>query len=292
MKKIYTLVCYGNGGHNQLDYMKSEYGFENLDVLVDCGAVKAFKQGFKITLDEYCEFLDKHVLQTPAKYFALDVIENPEATRKNYFEMLRRGYKPIPIITAGSSLEMLNEYYETADLVALGGLAPLRAAKAWDKFDLIMKHIGERKCHWLAFCIPEFISKYKPYSMDSSSWIYASKAGNFHFFIRAGAKLQQYSKVKIAEILGNPKPSPERTRIIASFSRMGVDIGKEWKDSQGFKSFNYRTRLLFGMIPFMQQADFWGEKYNSIYYIVTAAKRQIDMLFESRRMLDADMGYC
>ncbi len=84
--------------------------------LLDSGAFTAHNSGKDITLDEYCRFLDRLPVK-PWRYFMLDVIGNPDATWNNYQKMLSRGYKPVPIFTYGSDLQLVDEYYKTSDYI-------------------------------------------------------------------------------------------------------------------------------------------------------------------------------
>src|SRR5271169_933508 len=64
--------------------------------LLDSGAFTAFKQGYQIDINEYCAFLKSPTFPIE-RYFMLDVIGDPKATKKNLEIMLKKGLKPIPV---------------------------------------------------------------------------------------------------------------------------------------------------------------------------------------------------
>lgn len=138
-----------------------------LRFVVDSGAFTAWKAGKPIALDDYCRFLENFPVK-PWRYFTLDVIGDAEGTLKNYKTMLKRGFKPVPIFTRGEDPKLLDEYYETSDVVGIGGLVGTRGNKGFVKG--IMKVVGTRKVHWLGFTNLNFLKVYKPYMADSSSW--------------------------------------------------------------------------------------------------------------------------
>jgi hypothetical protein len=136
-------------------------------VIIDSGAFTAWKAGKVIDINEYCSFI-KNLPFEPWKYFMLDVIGDPIKTKKNYDIMLRQGLNPIPIFTRGDDIKELDEYYKTSDIVGIGGLVGTKQNKGFVKG--IMEKVKGRKVHWLGFANSKYISYYKPYMCDSSSW--------------------------------------------------------------------------------------------------------------------------
>jgi hypothetical protein len=156
---------------------------EDLRLYIDSGAFTAWKAGKEIKLDDYCKFIESLPI-VPTRYFTLDVIGNYIKTEENYRIMLDRGFNPVPIFTRGEDVSMIDEYYKTSDLIAIGGLVGTLGNKGFVKG--IMKVIGNRKCHWLGFCNLEFMKYYKPYSADSSSLEDGARYGHIRFYIGKG----------------------------------------------------------------------------------------------------------
>jgi hypothetical protein len=152
-------------------------------LLVDSGAFTAWKAGKKIELDDYCRFLESLPVK-PWRYFTLDVIGDAAGTMKNYEEMLRRGFSPIPIFTRGEDPFVIEEYYKTSDVVGIGGLVGTKGNKGFVKG--IMSKVGERKVHWLGFTNISFIGHFRPFSCDSSSCTTAKRFGQIPIYLGRG----------------------------------------------------------------------------------------------------------
>lgn len=143
---------------------------ENSDVIrlvVDSGAFTAWKSGTEIKLDDYCGFIESLPV-TPWRYFTLDKVGDAHGTAENYRIMLRRGFDPVPIFTRGEDLTALDRFYETSDVVGLGGLVGTQGNRGF--VNGIMQRVGKRRVHWLGFTKREFLKVYRPYMADSSSW--------------------------------------------------------------------------------------------------------------------------
>lgn len=143
---------------------------KDIRLLIDSGAFTAWKAGKRIKLGDYMNFI-KTLPIKPWRYFTLDVIGDPKRTWDNYQKMLDEGLKPVPIFTRGDDFKMLDKYYETSDLVAIGGLVGTPHNKGYVK--RMMREVGDRKVHWLGFTKMEYVQYYKPYSVDSSGYCHS-----------------------------------------------------------------------------------------------------------------------
>lgn len=156
---------------------------DRVEWILDSGAFTAFKGGKPIDFAAYCEFIEALPVR-PERYFVLDVIGDPKATRANYEAMLARGLRPVPIFTRGEDRSALDAYYETSDVVAIGGLV-----KTTGKFGFVrgvMEMVAGRKVHWLGFNNAKFVAYYKPYMVDSSSWSYGFRFGLVYTYLGKG----------------------------------------------------------------------------------------------------------
>jgi hypothetical protein len=226
--------------------------------VLDSGAFTAWKAGKSIELDDYCRFIESLPFK-PWRYFTLDVIGNPEASMKNYEAMLKRGFKPIPIFTRGEDPSVINDYYKTSDVVGIGGLVGTPNNKGF--VNGIMKHIKDRKVHWLGFTSMDFIKYYKPYMCDSSSWESGARYGVAKIYMGQGrfatvkrtdfAKKQKQEIIQRIRHLGiNPSdliknagwaggPSASRNLCAAS----AVNLSSELEIKLGVKMFNALTTV-------------------------------------------------
>ena len=205
-RKLNILVAYPYMSKSTISFLKGNS--DNIRFLLDSGAFTAWKAGKPIKLDDYCAFLENLPFK-PWRYFTLDVIGDPEGSFKNYETMLHRGFKPLPIFTRGEDFSMLDEYYKTSDVVGIGGLVGTRGNKGFVKG--IMKHIGNRKAHWLGFTNKNFVAYYKPYMCDSSSWEGGARYGTFDLYCRNG----KYIRLKRTDFKN--APSSEAIKTIKSY---------------------------------------------------------------------------
>jgi len=177
-------------------------------LIVDSGAFSAWNSGKEIKLDEYCKFLDTLPKTMSYKAVQLDVIGDGEKSYTNLMKMREDGYDPIPVFTRGESLERLDELYSLTDYVMLGGVAKGGTNKNYVKW--FLENNKNRKAHLLGFTRIPFILKYKPYSVDSSSWASAVRYGSMSVYVGSG-KMKRYKKQDFIE-----HPSQERLQTLYS----------------------------------------------------------------------------
>lgn len=173
--KLNVLVAYPYWRKPIIDAMRA-MPKEDRRLIVDSGAFTAWNTGKPIHLDDYCRFLDSIEDLRPFHAVQLDVFGDPEASYKNLLIMRERGYDVMPVFTRGESLERLEEFYEMTDYIMFGGIVIGGKNREYVKWWL-NRNQG-RKAHWLGFVNIPFIKRYKPESVDSSSWNSASRFGN------------------------------------------------------------------------------------------------------------------
>lgn len=182
--KLNLLIAYPYFKNEILDLLKTRS--DDIRLVIDSGAFTAWKAGKEITVDEYARFLDGLPIK-PWRYFTLDVVGDPQRSLANYDALRGQGFSPIPIFTRGDSVEMIDRYYETSDVLGVGGLVGTKGNKGFVKG--IMSRIGKRNVHWLGFANLNFIYVYRPYMCDSSRWANAVKFGSLFLYSRGGAWL-------------------------------------------------------------------------------------------------------
>jgi len=142
----------------------------DVELLLDSGAFTAKNTGEDISLDEYCSFLDEWGPKL-FRYLALDVVGNPEGTDRNLKEMLRNGYKPVPVHVLGDDQRRMDELFEYSDYVALAGLRrPHKGGAPKEYVAAKMKWAAGRDVHWLGYVREPMIAAFRPYSVDCASW--------------------------------------------------------------------------------------------------------------------------
>jgi hypothetical protein len=183
----------------------------SFNLIVDSGAFTAWNTGREIRLDDYCKFLDSIAHLRPFHAVQLDVFGDPAASHANLMTMQKRGYDVMPVFTRGDSLERLEEYYSMTDYIMFGGIVIGGKNQNYAKW-FLNRNKG-RKCHWLGFVNMPFMKKYKPESVDSSSWSGSARFGGLHLYM-GGGKMKSFKK----EVFRSP-PSEE---IVLAAARVGV----------------------------------------------------------------------
>ena len=207
--RLNILVAYPYLNQQMIDLLK-EVG-PSLRFTLDSGAFTAWKAGKPIQLDDYCRFLEQLPIK-PWRYFALDVIGDPEGTQRNYETMLARGFKPVPIFTRGEDPSVLDEFYKTSDVVGIGGLVGTPGNHGFVKG--IMRHVGKRMVHWLGFTDLDFIKVYRPFMCDSSSWESGARYGGLKLYMGQG----QFKSIKKSQFQQRPPQA-----ILDRIKWLGVD---------------------------------------------------------------------
>src|SRR5262245_51435293 len=198
-----------------------------LRLLVDSGAFTAFQLKVQIPLAAYCHRLERLRI-TPWRYFVLDVIHDPGATKANYQAMRRAGLAPVPIFQRGAQLADLDFYYDTADMIGLGGLVHQRGSRPF--VNGMMARIRKRRVHWLGFSDPQFVKHYRPYSCDTVSWEAAGRYGDLQLHGADG------NYMRIRRRMNGRDLTP---RALATIRNLGRDpslfqFPKAWRGAGGY----------------------------------------------------------
>jgi len=195
----------------------------DIRLLIDSGAFTDWKSGKETSVEEYMDFLESLPVK-PWRYFVLDKIGDSQGTKKNYEIMLNRGFKPIPIFTRGSDLDDLDYYYETSDIVGIGGLVGTKNSKGYLKH--VISKNKNRPLHWLGLTHSSMVGHYKPFSCDASSWESGGRYGQISVYMGKGV-FKSYSKKEAIETA----PSSQMWKIIRSygFNPRELQIEKNWR---------------------------------------------------------------
>lgn len=238
-------------------------------VVIDSGAFTAWKAGKVIDINEYCSFI-KNLPFEPWKYFMLDVIGDPIKTKKNYEIMLRQGLNPIPIFTRGDDIKELDEYYKTSDIVGIGGLVGTKQNRGFVKG--IMEKVKGRKVHWLGFTNANYISYYKPYMCDSSSWVSPLKFGCLKIYTGKG-EFKTVAKIDCIK-----KPSKEIEDLIKAYGEdpQLLKYSSQWVNSG--KGDSVMEKITMKSFPLFQYDI--NKNFNTKYFLAVASSLQIRLLHQ------------
>lgn len=204
--KCNLLVAYPYCTTNLLSALRRHQG--SVRFLLDSGAFTAFMAGKAVELNDYERFVKS--LQDAGvdvwRYFTLDVIGNPAETRRNYDTLLSRGLTPIPIFTRGEDPKAIEDYYAMSDVVAIGGVVGTNDPAGF--INGMMRHVGNRRVHWLGFTRREFLKHYRPYMCDSSSYSETARYGWLNLYAGGGHWYETISRHEFR------KPIPPRLERI------------------------------------------------------------------------------
>jgi hypothetical protein len=141
-------------------------------IIIDSGAFSAFTKGTPVELTDYLRWLGALPF-TPAWYFTLDVIGDPDATRRNTAQMRAAGFDPVPIFTRGAPPDDLEAMYDAgAWLVGFGGIAVNKWGRAAYLRYVHRRHVRGRKVHWLGVGNMRLLAEHRPYSCDAVLYNY------------------------------------------------------------------------------------------------------------------------
>ncbi len=241
----------------------------HVDLLLDSGAFTAKNTGEVITLDEYCDFLDTWGSKI-FRYLALDVVGDPKATDANLREMLKAGYKPVPVHVLGDDQRRMDELFEMSDYVACAGLRrPHKGGAPKEYVAAKMKWAAGRDVHWLGYVREPMISAFRPYSCDSASWASAHMYGAARVYLGSG-KWINTSWDERESILRNKVAM--RHVNAAGFSAADVNDPLCWKNSrlEGYDSGRFMSMAI--------TADSW------VRYVIDIQRRYGTRIFLATTM--------
>ena len=197
--------------------------------MLDSGAFTSFNSGKPIQIDDYCRFLDGLPVK-PWRYYALDVIGDHDGTLKNYETMLARGYDPIPVVTYGQDLSVVEYYYSKTDFIAYGGLVGRSTAEKAVGVNQFQKVVNGRKSHLLGFTSMPYIKHFQPYSCDSSSWEGGARFGNANIYAGNGKMI----KARKADFSNRPSKKIIDACITLKIDPSRAKREEEWKGRKSF----------------------------------------------------------
>ena len=203
-----------------------------VSLLIDCGAFTTYSLGRPATkVEDYIKFINEFTAScgryvNEFSYMALDVIGDGQATMANYEAMLDAGLSPIPIMTRGASDVEVQRFLDTSDHIAVGGVFGGTADKSALRA-MVHRLPKGHKQHWLGFTNHDFVTYYRPHSVDASSWQTVRRYGKLSAYLGNG---------RFAKPVFYGKPVPANVR--AAIRAVGDDPAKLavrelWKPYRG-----------------------------------------------------------
>lgn len=273
--KLPVLVSYAYARKNQQAFAQLAND-SRVQLLLDSGAFTAKNTGEVIRLEDYCKFLDTWK-QKIFRYLALDVVGDPAATDANLREMLKSGYKPVPVHVLGDDQRRMDELFEMSDYVALAGLRrPHKGGAPKQYVAAKMKWAAGRDVHWLGYVREPMIAAFRPYSCDSASWMSAGLYGRMDLYLGRG-RWKAYCYADVPKLLTDL----ESMRLLR-YMGYTVENIKDRNCWRRAKSLGY-TGMSF--MSFAVSADGW------IRYVMDMIERYGTRIFLATTMIDQDMEH-
>lgn len=182
------------------DWQKDYINKNTKMFLLDSGAFTFMNSNkgevnWKEYIDRYCEFIVKN----DVKYFFeldIDSVVGYEKVKEftKYIEK-KTQRKCIPVWHKNRGLEEWKRLTKEYDYVAIGGIVTKEIPpQEYDIFVPLLKIAKENNCkvHGLGFTNTSKLNKYHFYSVDSTSWLKASRFGRIDYF--DGKKMKTYKK--------------------------------------------------------------------------------------------------
>lgn len=156
--------------HYLKDWLAIEAQCHFRDWVMDSGAFSAHSLGVKIELRAYMETALELLATDPrlTEVFALDVIGDHEAGRRNAEKMQEAGIPVIPCYHVGEPKELLRYYCKHWPKVALGGAVGYRRKLEWAR--LCFREVWPHKLHGFGYGVEDHIMALPWHSVDASNW--------------------------------------------------------------------------------------------------------------------------
>jgi hypothetical protein len=184
---------------------------EGAKVFLDSGAFSAWTLGVKLSVREYCEYIQQNrdilrIEDGDLMASVLDGIGDPLATYRNQLEMEERGVRPLPCFHFGEDPTYLEHYVRNYTYITIGGMVGKSAVQLQNWLDVIFeKYIcdgtgrARLKVHGFGMTSIPLMWRYPWYSTDSSSWIQATSFGSVVIPERKAGLREIVGPVKVSE---------------------------------------------------------------------------------------------
>lgn len=190
-------------------------------IMLDSGAWSAYTQKDPIDIDEYIKFVKEHEHLLDI-YVNLDVINDGEASYKNWLYMKAAGLNPLPVYhmedDRGQTAKWLYKYLEKTDYVAIGAIAnksvmarKMSLDRLWEDHLVDNQGYPIAKFHGFGLTSNVIMTRYPWFSVDSTSWV---QYGKFGIVLVPGRTHGEYDYTKTVRKYVVSKRSPSKTAVV------------------------------------------------------------------------------
>lgn len=262
---LFSYAYVGKGNSEILEYIEDKSINGDVDIMIDSGAftrygyeMKGSHQGDWITLDNYCKWLDVHG-NNFHKYVMMDKIGDDVQSRKNYEEMLKRGYNPMYVWTTfDKDYDYLKYAIDNNPEICVAG------GKNNDYFKQRFQQAykisnGKADIHALAFFKFPMIYRLPIMSTDATSWLSAPHRWNSIFCYIGNGCYKRYDSIQ--DVLKGLKRHDKALIDSLKFANVTVQDFKNDYARGGYSLANYLSE-----IAILQVQDYaWRTKRLRVY---------------------------
>ncbi len=189
-----VLVSYAFMSERMISLIAATQGF--IRWTLDSGAFTAYQSGQTIPLEEYMDFCEEHA-HLFDHYVALDVCENPKATKVNIETMVKRGLKPMAVLTTENSISEAKDLASISNALCVAGGTVQPMKKYSTRIAKVRDVVGpDVWLHGLGFGRGMKVGSTQINAVDASSWEEGLRWGNFGYFVKAiGVKSKSWQEI-------------------------------------------------------------------------------------------------
>lgn len=161
-------------------------------VFLDSGAFSAFSLGAEIDIEAYCDYVvtNADIIRKEGDVVlasVLDSIGSASGTKENQRIMESNGAKPLPCFHFNEPEEYLVDYIDNYEYITIGGMVPISTKnlivwldRIWGKYLTNPDGSARIKVHAFGVTSIDLMQRYPWFSVDSSSYIQASRTGSIY----------------------------------------------------------------------------------------------------------------
>lgn len=207
----------------------------------------ALNDDASLNLDFYLQRIDR-LKDALWQYIMLDVPLNEQASEANLAEMVRRGYRPMPVLTTDAPLELLRDYVKINPHICIAGGVTQELKYYTSRLEKAHRITnGEARLHGLGFTRMATVRS-RAWSVDSSSWLQAGRFGQVSYldkttggmkaaYVAADKDPKRKGRFEIARLLSRAQMGEDYgglNRKRGTFSVMNILSVNQWLDYAGW----------------------------------------------------------
>lgn len=251
--RLKILLSYWYYKDSDLDALFAKYFTEPYpEVFADSGAFSAMTQGASVNLKEYAQWI-KRYRHLFSVYSNLDVIRNAQKTWENQQELEQMGLSPLPTFHVAENFDWLEKYVELYKYIALGVAGNQRMYNelmAW--FSRCFKIANNQAVfHGFGITTWKYISSFRWYSVDSSSWGSGFRFGTVPVF---NSKIGRFEKCNLGDI-----------KSCLAVSELLEDMGFNWKDFADRKRNDRAKICAVSALSYIRAEQYLQKKLGKVY---------------------------